>query len=191
MPDTRNTSFDYVVIGSGAAGSVVAARLAEAKMGSVCVVEAGGDNNRLMVKVPAGFVRNLNKPELMWQFGSVAGENTAGRSVYIPQGKLLGGSTSINGMVYNRGQRDDFDHWGALGNPGWSYQDVLPYFRKSERFDGPASQARGANGPLCIGRPEQPNPLCDAFTQSVSALANAPIDNDYNGETQFGTGYYQ
>ena len=95
-------AFDYIVIGSGAAGAVVAARLAEANVGSVCVIEAGDDNDRLMVNVPAGFVKNLGKPELMWQFGSVEGANTGGRSVYLPQGKLLGGSTSINGLIYNR-----------------------------------------------------------------------------------------
>ena len=184
-------SFDYLIIGSGAAGSVVAARLAEANIASIGVIEAGGDNNRLMVNVPAGFVRNLGNPALMWQFNSVAGNNTGSRSVYLPQGKLLGGSTSINGLVYNRGQRQDFDHWASLGNTGWSYNEVLSYFRKSETFDAPESQYRGANGPLRIGRPAQSHPLCDRFIQTVAASTGAPAHNDYNGETQFGTGYYQ
>ncbi|MEM7379509.1 MAG: GMC family oxidoreductase N-terminal domain-containing protein, partial [Pseudomonadota bacterium] len=162
-----------------------------ATVGTVCVIEAGGDNDRLMVNVPAGFVHNLKKPELMWQFGSEPGPNTAGRSVYIPQGKLLGGSTSINGLIYNRGQAADFDHWASLGNPGWSYQDVLPYFRKSETFDGPASQYRGASGPLRTGGPEQSHPLCDTFIDAVAALANAPVHTDYNGAVQCSTGYYQ
>ena len=111
--------YDYVIVGSGAAGSVVAARLAESGKYSVCVVEAGGSDRRPFVTIPAGFVKNLHNAKIMWQFGSVAGANTAGRSVYLPQGKLLGGSTSINGMIYNRGQAGDFDHWASLGNDGW------------------------------------------------------------------------
>ena len=187
MTDT----FDYLVIGSGAAGSVVASRLGESGAGSVCVLEAGGDNNNLMVKIPAGFVRNLAKPELMWQFQSTAGVNTGGRSVYLPQGKLLGGSTSINGLIYNRGQSRDFDHWASLGNPGWSYQDVLPYFRKAETSESKGSQYRGATGPIRISSPDQSHPLCDSFINSVSECTGAPVQNDYNAESQFGTGYYQ
>ena len=187
MPD----SFDYIIVGSGAAGSVVAARLAEANAGTVCVIEAGGDNDRLMVNVPAGFVHNLRKPEMMWQFESVAGDNTGGRSVYLPQGKIAGGSTSINGLIYNRGQAQDFDHWASLGNPGWSYQDVLPYFRKAETREGIESQYRGATGPLRISDPDQGHDLCDRFIDAVSAVSGAPKNNDYNAESQFGTGYYQ
>ncbi len=184
-------SFDYVVIGSGAAGSVVAARLAEANAGSICVIEAGGDNDKLMVNVPAGFVRNLRKPEMMWQFESVAGENTAGRSVYLPQGKILGGSTSINGLIYNRGQAEDYDYWASLGNNGWGYQDVLPYFRKTETREGVESQYRGATGPLRISDPDQSHDLCNRFINAVSDVSGAPKHNDYNAKSQFGTGYYQ
>lgn len=183
--------FDYVIVGSGAAGSVVAARLAEANAGSICVIEAGGDNDQLMVNVPAGFVRNLQNPEMMWQFESVAGENTAGRNVYLPQGKVLGGSTSINGLIYNRGQAQDFDHWASLGNDGWSYREVLPYFRKAETRDGTDSQFRGATGPLRISDPDQTHNLCDRFIKAVSEQSGAPQHNDYNAESQFGTGYYQ
>jgi choline dehydrogenase len=184
-------SFDYIIVGSGAAGSVVAARLAEANAGSVCVIEAGGDNDRLMVNVPAGFVHNLRKPDMMWQFESVAGDNTAGRSVYLPQGKIAGGSTSINGLIYNRGQAQDFDHWGSLGNPGWSYKEVLPYFRKAETREGVNSQYRGGTGPLRISDPDQAHDLCDRFIDSVAEHSGAPKHNDYNAESQFGTGYYQ
>ncbi len=187
MPDT----YDYVIIGSGAAGSVVASRLAEAGAGSVCVIEAGGSNNKLMVNVPAGFVKNLRKPEMMWQFESVAGGNTGGRSVYLPQGKILGGSTSINGLIYNRGQSQDFDHWASLGNPGWSHREVLPFFRKAETREGVDSQYRGSSGPIRISDPDQQHPLCDHFINAVSALTGAPKNNDYNADSQFGTGYYQ
>jgi len=188
--------FDYIIVGSGAAGSVVAARLAQAstssnKSVSICVLEAGGSNKKWLVDIPAGFVRNLNNPNRVWQFGSEPTENTGGRSVYLPQGKLLGGSTSINGLVYNRGQAEDFDSWADSGNAGWSYRDVLPYFRKSENFAGAHSQHRGNAGPLRIGEREQTPPLCDAFIHSVADLAGVPVHNDYNGESQIGTGYYQ
>lgn len=183
--------YDYVIVGSGAAGSVVAARLAESGEHSVCVLEAGGDDKRLFVNMPAGFVKNLGKPSLMWQFQSVAGENTAGRQVYLPQGKILGGSTSINGMIYNRGQAEDFDHWQSLGNDGWSYNDLLPLFRRSENRLGVESQYRGGHGPLRISDPDQTHPLCDAFIDSVAATAGVPKGNDYNGASQAGSGYYQ
>lgn len=184
-------SFDYIIVGSGAAGSVVAARLAEANAGTICVIEAGGDNDRLMVNVPAGFVHNLRKSDMMWQFQSVAGDNTGGRNVYLPQGKIAGGSTSINGLIYNRGQAWDFDHWASLGNPGWSYQEILPFFRKAETRQGVNSQYRGATGPLRISDPDQSHDLCDRFINAVSEHSGAPKNNDYNAESQFGTGYYQ
>lgn len=183
--------YDYVVVGSGAAGSVLATRLAESRAGSICVMEAGDHDKRLLVKMPAGFVKNLGKSQMMWQFKSVAGENTAGRNVYLPQGKILGGSTSINGLIYNRGQAADFDHWASLGNKGWSYSDVLPLFRRSETRSETESQYRGGHGPLRISDPDQAHPLCDAFIESVSTTAGAPKHNDYNAASQRGTGYYQ
>jgi len=186
-----NKRFDYIIIGSGAAGSVVAARLAQVNAGSICVIEAGGNNRKWLVDVPAGFVRNLQNPNMMWQFGTEPTKNTNGRSVYMPQGKILGGSTSINGLVYNRGQVEDFDRWAEQGNAGWSYQDVLPYFRKSETFENANSQYRGGSGPLRIGEREQTPPLCDSFIQAVAGLTGVPVHNDYNGESQMGTGYYQ
>lgn len=179
------------MIGSGAAGSVVASRLAQAKVGSVCVLEAGGSNRKLLVDIPAGFVRNLQNPKMMWQFGSEPTEQTGDRSVYLPQGKILGGSTSINGLVYNRGQAQDFDHWGSLGNVGWSYLDVLPYFRKSESYERSESQYRGGSGPIRVGGPEQTHPLCDSFIDAVADLSGVPKHNDYNAASQTGTGYYQ
>lgn len=184
-------NFDYIIVGSGAAGSVVASRLAEAGAGSICVIEAGADNRKRLVDIPAGFVRNLQNPQMMWQFESEATADTGGRSVYLPQGKILGGSTSINGLVYNRGQAEDFDQWASQGNTGWSYRDVLPYFRKSETFESFESQYRGGAGPLRIGEPEQHHPLCDTFIKAVASVSNVPMHNDYNGESQAGSGYYQ
>jgi len=184
-------NFDYIIIGSGAAGSVIAARLAEKNRGSICLLEAGANNKKLLVDIPAGFVRNLQNPNMMWQFGSEPTENTGGRRVYLPQGKIIGGSTSINGLVYNRGQADDFNHWAEQGNIGWSYHDVLPFFRKSETFEKSESQFRGSSGPMRIGEREQTHRLCDRFIAAASDVADLPIHNDYNAESQLGTGYYQ
>lgn len=180
--------YDYIVVGSGAAGSVVAARLGDAGH-SVCVVEAGGSDNHPFIKIPAGFVKNLGKPSLMWQFETPAGDNTAGRSVYLPQGKVLGGSTSINGLIYNRGWSGDFDAWAAQGNTGWSYQDVLPYFMRAETRDT-ESQFRGGHGPIRISDPDQHHPVCDAFIEAV-VETGCPRHNDYNAKSQRGAGYYQ
>ena len=185
------TTYNYIIIGSGAAGSVVAARLMEARAGSICVIEAGKDNNKWVVNVPAGFVRVLHNPEIMWQFKSEPTEFTAERSVYIPQGKILGGSTSINGLVYNRGQREDFDGWESQGNSGWGYRDVLGYFKKSETFDADTSEYRGDRGPLRIGYPDDKHPICDTFIDSVAGITGVKKHNDYNAGSQMGTGYYQ
>jgi len=184
------SEYDYIVIGSGAAGSVVAARVAAATGASVCVLEAGDKDWHPLVRIPAGFVKNLTNPARMWQFESQPGDNTGGRSIRLPQGRVLGGSTSINGLIYNRGQAADFDAWAALGNTGWSYNDVLPYFRRSESRAGEASQYRGAHGELHISDPDQRHELCDAFISAVAALG-LPTDNDYNAQSQRGVGYYQ
>jgi len=135
----------------------------------------------------------------MWQFNTAPADQLDGRSVYIPQGKLLGGSTSINGLVYNRGQAADFDHWETLGNKGWGYKDVLPFFRRSETRvadltksgDGEIySQFRGSHGPVHISDPDRIDPTCNAFIDTIAAF-DVPKHNDYNGDSQYGTGYYQ
>lgn len=191
--------YDYIVIGSGAAGSVVSSRLAESFRSdqTICLLEAGGGDQHPFVRIPAGFVKNLGNPGKMWQFRSVAGSNTAQRQVYLPQGKLLGGSTSINGLIYNRGWSGDFDAWADAGNTGWAYQDVLPYFRKSETRSGVNSggnnidrQYRGEFGPLRISDPDEHNPVCDAFVDAA-VEHGLPRHIDYNGASQRGAGYYQ
>lgn len=157
-------SFDYVVVGSGAAGAIVAARLGEDPALRICVLEAGPPDHRPYLKLPAGFIKVIFNPAVAWQFSSEPTERTGGRRIPLPQGKTLGGSTSINGLVYNRGQREDFDGWAAQGNPGWSYEDVLPYFQRSEHFvDGGDPALRGHNGPLKVSLPHWPHPICEAF----------------------------
>ncbi len=194
---------DYIVIGSGASGSIVASRLASSESGqsaSVLLIEAGPARDNIYSRIPAAFSKNLQNPDLMWQYQTSPADALDGRSVYIPQGKLLGGSTAINGLVYNRGQAADFNYWESLGNSGWGYRDVLPYFRRSEsrvatltsNEEGTEqhSQFRGAHGPVHISDPDRLDPICDAFINAVGAYG-LPMHNDYNGAVQRGTGYYQ
>lgn len=184
-------AFDYVVVGSGAAGAIVAARLSEDSGVSVCVLEAGGADWHPYLKLPAGFIKVIFNPERAWQFSSEPSARTAGRRIPLPQGKTLGGSTSINGLVYNRGQREDFDGWAARGNPGWSYDEVLPYFKRSETFvDGGDPALRGHSGSLKVTLPHWPHPVCEAFLQGAQELG-MPLNPDYNGASQQGVGYFQ
>jgi len=187
-----SSTFDYIVVGSGAAGSVLADRLTADGKYTVCILEAGPSDHNPFIRIPAGYVKNLNNPELTWQYRSQPSPGTAGRSIYIPQGKVLGGSTSVNGLVYNRGQPEDFDHWATLGAQGWTYNDVLPYFKRSERRipPDPDNYYRGDSGPLDISDIGKRNIICDAFIDSVASFG-VPKNNDYNGKTQTGVGYNQ
>nr|WP_254214574.1 GMC family oxidoreductase [Burkholderia multivorans] len=180
-------TFDYVVVGAGSGGSVVAARLAEAGH-TVCVLEAGPRDTNSFIHIPAGYIKNLFNDRLVWRFRSEPIAGTAGRTIELTQGKVVGGSGSINGMVYNRGQHADFDGWAALGNPGWSYDDVLPYFKKAETRIGPGDDRyRGRNGPLIVTDPIMPAPLCELFVEAVKSLGYRYVA-DPNAEAQDGVG---
>ena len=184
-------SFDYVIVGSGPAGSLLANRLTEDKGVSVCVLEAGIPDKSIYIRIPAGFVKLLYEPALLWQFISEPGAATGSREIKIPQGRVVGGSSSLNGLVYSRGQADDFNDWAASGNVGWSYREVLPYFMRSERRIGPGDdRLRGRNGALPITNPNWRNTLCEAFIQGAIDLG-IPGNPDYNGASQEGVGYFQ
>ena len=184
-------SFDYVIVGSGPAGSILADRLTKDNAASVCVLEAGAPDRSIYVRVPAGFVKMLYDPALLWEFTTEPNAAIAGRAIRIPQGRLVGGSSSINGLVYSRGQADDFNDWAASGNEGWSYADVLPYFMRSERRIGPGDDRfRGRNGALPITDSNWPNALCEAFIRGATELG-IPRNPDYNGARQEGAGYFQ
>jgi choline dehydrogenase len=184
-------SFDYVVVGSGAAGSVVAARLAELGDCTICVLEAGPMDHTPYVHIPAGFIKTLFNPDYTWQFKTAPSDHTAGRQVNVTQGRVLGGSGSVNGMIYNRGQPADFDEWAQRGNRGWSYADVLPYFRKSERRVGLADPARrGQDGAIPITDMNWIHPVSEAFIRGAEAYG-LPRNPDYNSGDQAGVGYYQ
>lgn len=184
-------TFDYVVVGAGSAGCLLAARLTENPKATVCIVEAGPPDRNPFIHIPAGFIKTLVNPKLTWSFPTEPTVWTAGRSIRIPQGKTLGGSSSINGHVYNRGQDADFDGWAQRGNRGWGSADVLPYFRRSERRLAEADpERRGSEGPLPVTDIDWQHPLCDAFVEGVASLG-IPRNPDYNSGRQLGVGFYQ
>jgi choline dehydrogenase-like flavoprotein len=150
---------DYVIVGAGSAGCVLANRLTEDPNVRVLLIEAGGRDWSPYIHVPAGFMRLLDHPSLTWNYYAEPDPGTAGRPILYPRGRVLGGSSSINGLIYIRGQPEDFDHWAQLGNRGWSWDDVLPYFKKAENWEGEATDLRGKGGPLFTAKMERP-PLC-------------------------------
>ncbi|MGE0258969.1 MAG: GMC family oxidoreductase [Alphaproteobacteria bacterium] len=193
MPAGREADvFDYVIVGSGAAGSVVANRLTEDPGTTVCVLEAGPPDYHPFIHIPGGFIKMLFNPRFTWQFKTEPGEWTGGRPIPTTQGRTLGGTSSINGMIYNRGQRADFDNWAQRGNRGWGYADVLPYFKRSERRIGAtdAGQWHGSDGNLYVTDIDWTHPLCDAFIEGAVGLG-IPRNPDYNGASQEGVGYFQ
>jgi choline dehydrogenase len=183
--------FDYVIVGGGTAAGILAWRLGEAGH-SVCVLEAGPRDRSMYIRVPAGFSRTLLDPSITWQLKSEPDPEINGRSVAYTQGKTLGGSSSVNGMIYNRGQDRDFDAWASAGNAGWSYPEVLPYFQKTERRLGtPADPSyRGMDGRLPVITAKWPNELERAFIESATRCGH-PFNPDYNGASQLGVGPYQ
>lgn len=183
--------FDYIVIGAGSAGSVVAGRLSQADQGTIAVLEAGPRDRSLAIHVPAAVVYALNNPRIDWRYPTMPGWGTAGRTITQSRGKTLGGSGAINGHIYTRGHRSDFDDWAQLGNPGWSYNDVLPYFRRTEKRIGNSdSRYRGDSGPFTITDIDETDPLCDAFIEGAESIG-ITRNPDYNGETQEGIAYVQ
>ena len=160
------SEFDYIVVGAGSAGCVLASRLSEDPDVRVLVIEAGGPDTAMEIHVPVTFAR-LFKTDLDWDFDTEAEPGLDGRRVYLPRGKMFGGSSSINAMVYIRGNRADYDGWAAAGANGWSYPDVLPYFRRSEDNQRGASEYHGAGGPLTVSDGRSNHPLAAAFVEAA------------------------
>lgn len=183
--------YDYIVIGAGTAGSVVAGRLSESGKYRVCVLEAGPRDRNAFIHIPAGVLYTLKNPAINWMYKGAPSPGLNGRAINHARGKTLGGSGSINGHIYNRGQAADFDDWATMGNPGWGYQDVLPWFKKSETKLGTRDEGyHGSTGPFTVTDIEQPDALCDAFIDSAEATGIAK-NPDYNGKSQEGIAYAQ
>ncbi|WP_315762828.1 MULTISPECIES: GMC family oxidoreductase [unclassified Bradyrhizobium] len=184
-------TFDYVIVGAGSAGCVLANRLSEDPSVTVCVLEAGPRDWHPYIHVPAGFIKTFYMKSINWGYQQEPGPYTAGRSIYAPRGKTLGGSSSINGHIYNRGQHQDFDTWAQMGNRGWSYADVLPYFKRMERRIGVGeAEYRGRDGNLTVTTMEWKDRLCEAFMDGAVSLG-IPRNPDYNGAIQEGVSYVQ
>ncbi|NLU68303.1 FAD-dependent oxidoreductase [Streptomyces sp. HNM0574] len=181
--------YDYVVVGAGSAGSVLAARLTEDPGVRVALIEAGGPDTAQEIHVPAAFPQ-LFKSDLDWDLDSEPEPGIGGRRVYLPRGRMFGGSSSMNAMLYVRGNRADYDGWAAAGATGWSYAEVLPYFRRAEDNQRGEDEYHGAGGPLTVSDARFAHPLASAFVRAAEQAGHKP-NEDFNGATQFGVGRYQ
>ena len=183
--------FDYVIVGAGSAGCVLASRLGEDTDARICVLEAGPSDWHPYIHLPAGFIKTFYNRSINWCYSQEPGPWTNGRSIYAPRGKTLGGSSSINGHIYNRGQHQDFNTWAQLGNRGWGYADVLPYFKRLERRIGDGdAEFRGRDGGLVVTYIHWRDTLCEAFIAGAVSLG-IPRNPDYNGAAQEGVCYAQ
>ena len=182
--------FDYIIIGAGSAGCVLAARLTENPDITVALLEAGPADSSVLIHCPAGLALLAKNGQANWAFDTTAQPGLNGRRGYQPRGKVLGGSSSINAMIYIRGQREDYDHWAAQGNAGWSYDDVLPYFKRAEDNARGVDAWHGTGGPLHVMDLTSPNRLGPVFVQAGQQAGHA-LNPDFNGTTQEGVGSYQ
>ncbi len=184
-----NKSFDYIVVGGGSAGAVVAARLSEGAKHSVLLLEAWPKDRSLLIRMPLGFRLMRQLAMFDWGYRSEAELYANSRSIHAPRGKVLGGSSSVNGMIYSRGHPADYDEWAQMGATGWSYNDVLPYFRKSENSDRGGSNWHGADGPMRVSSLSQDAPLTRAVNASAAELGYAVVD-DFEAESHEGFGLH-
>jgi choline dehydrogenase len=182
--------FDFVIVGGGSAGCVLANRLSADEGFSVCLLEAGGEDRNPWIHIPAGYVKTMVDPAINWMFDTSPDKHTADRPIPVPRGKVLGGSSAINGMLYVRGQANDYNTWGQMGCRGWSFGDVLPYFKRSENREQGADEFHATGGPLNVTMPTTRYETLDKIIEAGGTLGY-PTDVDYNGADQTGFAYYQ
>jgi len=186
----QTTTYDYIVIGAGSAGCVLANRLSADGKCTVALLEAGGRDWNPWIHVPVGYFKTIHNPATDWCYNTEPDPGLNGRSLKWPRGKVLGGSSSINGLLYVRGQRQDYDRWSELGCQGWGYNEVLPYFRRAENQSRGNDEYHGIDGPLHVSDMSFKRPICDDFINGVAELGT-PLNNDINGKDQEGVGYFQ
>ena len=187
---TRPSEFDYVIVGAGSAGCVLAARLSEDPGVSVALLEAGPPDTSVLIHCPAGLALLAKNGQANWALQTVPQAGLGGRRGYQPRGKVLGGSSSVNAMVYARGVPSDYEHWAQQGNPGWGWADVLPLFRRAEHNERGADALHGTDGPLNVADLRSPNRYARAFIEA-GVQAGHPENADFNGPSQEGVGWYQ
>ncbi|MGJ8624320.1 MAG: GMC family oxidoreductase [Yoonia sp.] len=184
------SGYDYIIVGAGTAGATLAARLTEDPACHVLVLEGGGSDRNFWLKLPVGYYKAIYNSAYSHLYRSEPDDGINGRQMDCPRGRVIGGSSSINGLIFIRGQNDDFDDWARLGATGWDYSGVLPHFRKLETYSGAPSQYRGAHGPLQISNLRNHNPSCDAWLKAARQMG-LPDNPDFNGATTNGIGSYQ
>lgn len=183
-------NFDFIIIGGGSAGCVLADKLSACGNYQICLLEAGPKDKHWSIHMPIAVTELMKDKVLNWQFNSEPEATQNNRKIFNPRGRTLGGSSSINAMLYVRGQKEDYDHWAALGNEGWAFDDVLPYFKSTQHQERGADEFHGVNGPLNVADSSSKPPIHDSFISSAQQ-AGFPFNNDFNGKYQEGIGYYQ